>query len=145
MNMQELVNGLYKKILSTISETINPLVDEKNDWTIIESSINKWFDIYEILGWCFEQVELLDNNGVVFYNQYGVLLSVQEVCDSLEQDKFIDKAKADIMLHYGKKVPQKFIPRQCSANSRLVIKIFKDGRFGGIGCEDKPREGEDFI
>lgn len=138
MNMQKLVNKLYDAILKNISKVIDPLVEEKKDWTVIESSINSWFDKYDILGWCFNQVKIFDSNGVVFYNQYEVLISAKQICYSLEQDKFIDKVKDDIMLHYGKKVPQKIIPRQCRANSRLVINVYKDGKFGGFGCEDLP-------
>ena len=143
MTMNQLVIKLYNKIFEYVSSIIDPLVKESKDWIAIESSINRWFERKDVLGWCFDQVKHFANNGVVFYNEHGVLISANNVCNSLKEDKYVDKVKADVLLHYGKKVPKKVFLNKCSPNTRLFIQLYADGRYGGFGCAIPPKKNND--
>lgn len=143
MHMQELVNQLYNIIFKKIAKDIDPLVKENKEWTVIESSINKWFDRYNVLDWCFKQVNALSDNGTIFYNQSKFIVSARAVCDSLEEDDFIGKIKIGIMRHYGKKVPQKIIPKACPPDSKLVANVYLDGTLESFDCEKIPKDPDD--
>ncbi len=135
MNLKNLVLKIFDIIAEKISTTIDPLIEAKNNtWEGIESIIHQWFDTNHILSWSIKYINELNENGIIFNNQNGNLITVEQVAKFLEEKDFIKNVIKDILKHYYEKMHHTHT-FSCPAESQSFVTTDQEGNVKSWGCK----------